>query len=159
VRRLAFACLAVAMVSAALLLGSRHEQSARSAARVTSVRAAGATPAASGRSTSGRRRSARSFIGAFLTYEAGRVDGVTRAAIRRHAAPRLAWMLLARSREMSPGRAEDRPLSFSVRVDRLPHRPDLALVTGTARRVGGPEPFAFLFARRGDRWLAIAPAE
>jgi hypothetical protein len=41
----------------------------------------------------------------------------------------------------------------------LSGRPPRALVSGSARRPSGSEEFAFLFKRRGGRWLAAGAAE
>jgi hypothetical protein len=56
-----------------------------------------------------------------------------------------------------PGQAAAR--ITSLRIDRVPGHPYLVLASGDARRAEGPEPFSFLFARRGGRWLALAPGE
>jgi hypothetical protein len=64
------------------------------------------------------------------------------------------------SRPPRPAPTAPGPAPIAVlHVSRLPARPDLALVSGTAHRRSGGEPFAFLFARRRGRWLALAPAE
>jgi hypothetical protein len=157
-RRLAFACLVGVMVVAALLLGSRHQDaalpSASSAPREGRSVAAAPTP-----STPGLDRAARRFLDAFLAYESGGAQPGARAAIRRSAAPRLARELLGAPTEARRDRAAAPLPRPTLRVARLPHSPDLALITGTARRRSGPESFAFLFAHRSRRWLAIAPAE
>jgi hypothetical protein len=41
----------------------------------------------------------------------------------------------------------------------LSDHPARALVSGSARRRGRSEEFAFLFERRGGRWLATSAAE
>jgi hypothetical protein len=154
-RRLAFAALAVAIAGAANGLGSRHERSAETPAPTPTAarRHPPPTPPPSAPSV---RRAAHRFLVAFLALEVGTDGPATRAAIRRGAGARLARDLLARRPPPS-----DHPSAriLALHLARLPHRPGLALATGTARRPGGPEPFAFLLARRGGRWLAIAPAE
>jgi hypothetical protein len=109
-------------------------------------------------STPALRRAARRFLGGFLALESGGAHAA-RAAIRRSAGRRLARELLA----ASPGGEVRRAIVPAPTVDlhlaRLPQSPGLALATGTARRPDGPEPFAFLLARRDGRWLAVAPAE
>jgi hypothetical protein len=155
-RRLVLAALALAMTTAALLLGPRHEHPAETPAPTAAPphrRAPDATP---GPATTALRRAARRFARAFLAFEAGGADRVTRATIRRGACHRLADELLAQR----PPRPDHPGASIvALHLALLPHRPGLALLTGTARRPDGPEPFAFLLARRGGRWLAIAPAE
>lgn len=155
-RRLVFAALALAMTIAALLLGPRHEHPAETPAPTAAPphrRAPDVTP---GRATTSPRRAARRFARAFLDFEAGGASRATRTAIRRGAGHRLAHELLAR-RPRPSGRTSARILALHVAL--FPHRPGLALLTGTARRPDGLEPFAFLLARRGGRWPAIAPAE
>jgi hypothetical protein len=155
-RRLAFIALAVAITTAALLLASRHERAAEAPAPAATARHRPTPRAAPPPNTPALRRAARGFIEAFLAAEAGAQGPATRTAIHRRAAPDLARDLLAHL-PRRPGRSTAEILA--LQVARLPRRPDLALLNGTARRPGGPEPFAFLLARRGGRWLAIAPAE
>jgi hypothetical protein len=103
------------------------------------------------------RRAARHFLAAFLSDEVGSGGLAARAAIRAYSVGALARELLA-----DPPRAftdAARARLGALRLHRLPGRPGLLLISGTARRTAGPEPFAFLFARRGGRWLALAPAE
>jgi hypothetical protein len=157
-RRLLFVLVVAAMALLALLLITRRgDPGAPSAPRASIDRP---RPAAVPRppSPSGPRRAARSFIDAFLDYEAGVRDPRTVAAIRLGSAPRLSRDVLATSPAARRARPAA-PASLVLTIRRLPHRPDLALVSGTAHRPSGPEPFAFLFARRGARWLAVAPAE
>jgi hypothetical protein len=156
VRRLVFAALALAMTVAALLLGLRREYPAETPAPTAAPphrRAPDVTPRPA---TTSLRRAARGFARAFLAFEAGGADRAARATIRRGAGHRLAHELLAHR----PPRSDHPGASIvALHVALLPHRPGLALLIGTARRTDGPEPFAFLFARRGGRWLAVAPAE
>jgi hypothetical protein len=156
VRRLGFAVLAAAPALAAALLGSHHEPRAEAPAPPPTARRGQPPRAAPSPATPALRREAHRFLAAFLALEAGAEDRATRAAIRRGAAPRLARELLA-GRPRPARRPGARILA--LRLARLPRRPGLALATGTARRRDGPEPFAFLLARRGGRWLALAPAE
>lgn len=155
-RRLAFGALAAVLTIAAVLLGSRHQHAAEAPVPTAVLHARPSPYAEPAPSTASLRRAARRFIEAFLAFEAGADDPRTRGAIRRGADRHLALDLLADR----PRRSGDRSAAaLSLRVTRLPHRPGLALATGTARRRSGPEPFAFLFTRRGGRWLALAPAE
>lgn len=155
-RRLAFGALAAALTIAAVLLGSRHEHAAETPVPSAAPRVLPSPHAEPSPSTASLRRAARGFIEAFLAFEAGADDPGTRGAIRRGADRRLALDLLA---DRPPQSGDRSAPTLALRVTRLPHRPDLALATGTARRPSGPEPFAFLFARRGGGWLALAPAE
>jgi hypothetical protein len=112
----------------------------------------------SDRRPGGARIAARRFILAFLADEVGIAESSSARAIRTGSIPSFARELLARpppSSAEDPGEARLR----SLRVHRLPGRPDLALASGSARRPSGPEPFAFLFARREGRWLAVAAGE
>lgn len=155
-RRLAFGALAAALTIAAVLLGSRDEHAAEAPVPSAAPRVRPSPHTAPPPSTASLRRAARGFIAAFLAFEAGAEDPRTRGAIRRGADRHLALDLLADRPRKSGGRST---ATLALRVTRLPHHPDLALVSGTAHRRSGPEPFAFLFARRAGRWLAIAPAE
>jgi hypothetical protein len=156
VRRLAFAVLVVAMASAAFLLGGHHEHRVEAPASTGAARIRRPPDVESAPSIPAPRRAAHRFIAAFLAIEAGGDGRATRAAIRRGAGGHLARDLLAH-RPRRPTHPTARILA--LRVTPLPRHPDLALLTGTARRPDGPEPFAFLLALRGGRWLAIAPAE
>jgi hypothetical protein len=156
-RRLVFFALTATMTAAALLLGPRHRDPPPPVDTPASARRP--PPAVRSARTPALRRDARRFASAFLAYETGREDPMTRAAIRRGAVPRLAREILAGAGPRSGKPIDPRPLSPSLHLSRLPGSPDLALLTGTARRPSGPEPFAFLLGRRGGRWLALAPAE
>lgn len=102
---------------------------------------------------------ARRFVAAYLRCEAGERSAAVRAAVSGTATPAFARDLLAdQGRQAGPAPAA------SARIDRI----DLsflttsgrrALVTGLARRPDGPEEFAFVFERRGGRWLAVGAAE
>jgi hypothetical protein len=156
-RRLAFLALAGVITVAVLLAGSHHEPDARSAAKLTAPIGGPMHPPPS---PSDLRRAARLFIEAFLDLETGRSGRATRAAVRRTTSIGFARTLLADAPVGQARKTPDRRRpSISLQATRLPHRPDLALVTGTAARASGPEPFAFLFVGRDGRWLAIAPAE
>jgi len=109
-------------------------------------------------SVSPRRAAIRPFLRAFLAVESGRGGSEARATLRADSSPRLARLLLsAPPRRSSPTGFPPRLLS--VRTVPIGSRPGLALVSGTAHRPSGPEPFAFLFARRHGQWRALAPAE
>jgi hypothetical protein len=161
-RRLLFALLAVAMILAALLIGLRHRPPRSATTPIPGTSTPAARTLAPVSSAPGLRRSARAFLEAFLAYEGGKVDRATRTAIRRQAGHLFATELLGAWHPHTAGPAGAEPTITAirlVRLVRLSHRRDLALLTGTARRSDGPEPFAFLLARRGGRWLVIAPAE
>jgi hypothetical protein len=103
------------------------------------------------------RRAARHFLAAFLADEVGSGGLGARTAIRAYSVGALARELLADPTPASTDAARVR--LGALHLHRLPGRPGLLLISGTARRTSGPEPFAFLFGRRGGRWLALAPAE
>jgi hypothetical protein len=106
------------------------------------------------------RLDARRFLVAFLAFEAGDRTPRTRRAVRATSGRRLAGQILAAPRIFAGARG---PVAVghlhALFVHRLPGHTGLLLASGTAIRPGGPEPFSFLFARRGGRWLAIAPGE
>jgi hypothetical protein len=104
------------------------------------------------------QRAARRFILAFLSDEVGVAESSSARAIRAGAIPSFAREILGRPPPLSTEESDKAPLR-SLHVRRLPGRPDLALVSGSARRPSGPEQFAFLFARREGRWFALAPGE
>jgi hypothetical protein len=120
------------------------------------VSAAAQAPPHQGPVPAAARSAARHFLAAFLTDEVG--GGLAaRTAIRAYSVGALARELLADPPPASTDAARAR--LGALHLHRLPGRPGLLLVSGTARRPSGPEPFSFLFARRGRRWLALAPAE
>jgi hypothetical protein len=101
----------------------------------------------------------RHFLDAFLSYEVGAGGSHVEATIRADASRVFADELLTRP-PTPPGAGAPPPARITrMRVDPVRGRADLALVSGEARRRAGPEPFAFLFARRHGRWLALAPGE
>lgn len=104
------------------------------------------------------RKAARPFVRAFLSYETGGAGAAVRRSIRAGADRSFARELLSRPPRPAPTGPGPAPIAV-LRVSRLPSRADLALVSGMARRRSATESFAFLFARRRGRWLAIAPAE
>jgi hypothetical protein len=158
VRRLTFLAILSATAIAVLVTGSSREGIGVSplGARATAHRR---TASNSPSGTRGLGRDAHRFIEAFLVHEAGQDDPATRAALISGAGARLAHEILAGPDGSGVPRPNRRPPALSLHATRLPHRPDLALATGTAHRASGPERFAFLFAHRDGRWLAIAPAE
>ena len=157
-RRLAFVLTAAAAIATLLLvLGSRHEGPADVPAD-SPVRPHHAD-APRAPDTPGLRAAARRFARAFLAYEAGGGDHANRTAIRWLAARRLAGELLADHSAQRPRRSAAPPTGPALHIVRLPHRSDLALLTGIAGRPSGPEPFAFLLARPHGHWLAVALAE
>jgi hypothetical protein len=105
------------------------------------------------------RQAARSFVIAFLSYETDSGGPAAIEAIRTHTSSSFSRRLLSDPPLASARRRLGRPRLTALRVDPLPGRPDLALVSGEARRPAGPEPFAFLFARRAGHWVAVGPGE
>jgi hypothetical protein len=103
------------------------------------------------------RVAARRFLAAFLAYEVegGRTE---RAVIREGASASFADELTGRAPPGPPASAAPAHLQ-ALRLHLLPGDPGLVLVSGNAVRPSGPEPLAFLFARRRGRWLAVAPAQ
>jgi hypothetical protein len=163
-RRLAFGLVVLALGGALLLVvlrSSRPTQGERSSDAI----AGGLATVSRRRSPALKvpnpdaRRQARRFVEAFLSYEVGAGGSRTERALRSDASQALAAELLAH-RPIPPGRSDPATTRITrLRVDPVPGHPDLALVSGEARRPAAPEPFAFLFAWRGGRWLAIAPGE
>jgi hypothetical protein len=156
VRRLAFVGLAAAIVGATILIGTSRGVGGPVGTSRTRARVETPSPPIRRPPTPGLLPAARRFVSAFLAYEAGETDPSTRQAIRLDASSSLAGSILSGPIAARPGHG---PIRLSLEVCRLPHRPRLALVTGTARRGGAAEPFAFLLALRHGRWLAVAPAE
>jgi hypothetical protein len=164
-RRVAFGLVVVAL-GAALLLVGKHSSRSPQAATTTirpAVRPTAAfhprTPARRPPPTPGALHQARRFLDAFLSYEVGVGGSRTERAIRADASHGFAVELLTH-RPTPPGAGAPPPARIKrMRVDPVRGRADLALVSGEARRRAGPEPFAFLFARRHGRWLALAPGE
>jgi hypothetical protein len=155
-RRLLFAALLVSLVAVLLLVGFHR-------ARPTPPRSRATTSVPITRPTPGpppeARPQVRRFVAAFLSYEVGvggpAITAVIDACASRHFARQLLSEPPGPARRPGHGAAR----ITSLRIDPLPGHPDLALASGDARRPEGPELFAFLFARRGGRWLAIAPGE
>jgi hypothetical protein len=159
-RRLVFAAATVALGGALLLVGL-HRAPSMPPGRSAPGPLAGRLESGAGRRPravdAGHR--ARLFVRGFLAYEVGLGGGRTEAAIRRGASPAFAGELLARRPTPSARPVPSPARIASLEVHAVPGHPDLALVSGEARRAAGPEPFAFLFARRGGRWRAVGPGE
>ena len=152
-----FAALAAALLAALLLALAEHPAPTPPASPIVLVSPRGPKPSPSTRSSPSARPAARRFLRAFLAREVGKGGAAGARAIRTGAAAALARELLA-----APHRAHAGPPPArltDLRITPLPGRPRLRLATATARRPSGPEPLSFLFARRGGRWLAIAPGE
>jgi hypothetical protein len=153
-RRLTFLAVLAALLAALLLFGHHQVEPpprSRAPARIAKPQRA-FDPAPTGLS-----RAAHRFLGAFLAHEVGGAGPRTVAVLRHRSTVTFARRLLAAPR---PRRSLPRRATVTLlRTRLLPGHPDLALVSGTARRPAGPEPFAFLFANRRGRWLALAPAE
>jgi hypothetical protein len=163
-RRLAFGLVVLALGGALLLavlrspnpnLGKPSSAGAEDRLATVSRR----HPPARKAPTADTRRQARRFVEAFLSYEVGAGGSRAEEAIRSDASPSFADELLAHPPIPAGGSAPPPARITRLRVDPVPGQPDLALVSGEARRPAAPEPFAFLFARRGGRWLAVAPGE
>jgi hypothetical protein len=102
-------------------------------------------------------RAARRFLLAFLDYEVGARRAWARRAICAGAVGRLARQILSHpSRQRSLSRSAHLE---ALRIVAIPAHGRLVLVSGSARRRRGLEAFAFIFGRRGERWLALAPGE
>jgi hypothetical protein len=107
--------------------------------------------------THGLRREARHFLAAFLAYEVGDLGPGLARQLRATSSPAFHHELLA-------NRPDPAALSAAAKLTRLSAvglsgHPPRALVSGSARRRGGKEEFAFLFERREGRWLAAGAAE
>jgi hypothetical protein len=158
-RRAAFAVVVLALLGALAWTTAgrprRGATQARSSATVRLDQAASALPSPP---PAAGRHAARRFVEAFLSYEVAGGGAAAPKAIRAGADDTFARELISHSPPPTP--TDPRPARIeALRVAGLPGRPHLALVSGTARRPSGPEPFAFLFARRQGRWLAVAPGE
>ena len=149
-----FAVLVVGLTAAFLcVLSGGHQQQPREPI----VSAGAHTPRHQAPVPPEARRAARHFLAAFFSDEVGSGGLAARTAIRAYSVGALTRELLADPPRASTDAARAR--LGALHLHRLPGRPGLLLISGTARRPSGPEPFSFLFARRRRRWLAVAPAE
>jgi hypothetical protein len=157
-RRLIFVALLASLVVALLLVGlhptSPTPPRLSAAANIATPRRLAPAPP-----PGNARPQVRRFLAAFLSHEVGLDSPAVEMAIQASSSRHFARQLLSEPLGPvgEPGQAAAR--IFSLRIDRVPGHPDLALASGDARRPEGPEPFSFLFARRGGRWLALAPGE
>jgi hypothetical protein len=160
VRRLVFATIVLFLLGSLALVVSGHRGAASESHPRPSPRAviSSSAPTDAPPSDPAPRVDARGFLAAFLAFEAGDQTPRTRRALRATSGRRLAGQILAAPRAPVGARSPVGHL-HALRIHRLPGHHGLLLASGTATRREGPEPFAFLFARRGGRWLAIAPGE
>jgi hypothetical protein len=156
-RRLLFAALLAVLVAALLLVGSHRTRS--TPPRDPSATTVALRPPAPGPPPTGARPRVRRFIAAFLSYEVGAGGPAVEKAIRGHASRGFALQLLSEPPTQACRRTHSAAHITSLHIDPVPGQRDLALASGEVRRPEGPEPFSFLFARRDDRWVAIAPGE
>jgi len=102
---------------------------------------------------------ARRFLAAFLSYEVGDTSPAVLAALRAASTAEFAARLLL-SPPRPPGEGLPRRARLvGVEVTLLASAAPRALVSGTLRRRGTLEGFAFVFERRGGRWLASGVGE
>jgi hypothetical protein len=161
VRRLLFATIVFFLLgSLALLVLGHRDASSESHSRLTpdAVLSSSASTDAPA-SDRAARVGARRFLAAFLGFEAGDQTPRTRRTIRVTSGRDLARQILGAPRTTGGVRSPVAVHLLALRLHPLPGHPRLRLASGTAIRPEGPEPFSFLFARRGDRWLAVAPGE
>jgi hypothetical protein len=157
-RGLGFVATAAALLAALALVGLRPTSSTSTPTPQRPANQVDAPPRPKPPSADARTE-ARRFVSAFLSYEVGAGGDRTHAAIRVGASPAFARRLLSGPATAPAGpKARTAHVTY-LRVDPVPAHPDLALVSGDARRPEGLEPFSFLFARRDGRWLAVAPGE
>jgi hypothetical protein len=107
----------------------------------------------------GLARPAREFVDASLRYEVGEGTGPVAQALRRTATASFAKELLS-SPVAPPASGVPGPAvvtAMHMRVVTL--SPPAALVTGVARRPGGPEEFSFVFVQTPAGWRAGGPGE
>jgi hypothetical protein len=162
VHRLVFASIVLVLLGSLALVVSGHRGAASGSHPRPSPPTVISSSTASDTSPSDppARVDARRFLAAFLASEAGDQTPRTRRAVRATSGRRLAGQILAAPRTSAGARG---PVAVghlrALRLHRLPGHTGLLLASGTAIRPGGPEAFSFLFARRGGRWLAIAPGE
>ena len=153
-RRVLFPLLVVGLTGALLWVDSGHHREPQGKAVVS---AAPQVPRPRASVPTAALTAARHFLSAFLSLEVGSGGRAARAAMRTDSVGSLTRELLTGSPRSSAATA---PARIGVlHLHRLPGHPRLLVVSGSARRPSGPEPFSFLFARRGGRWLAAAPAE
>jgi hypothetical protein len=154
VPRLAFAITSIALIAVFVLLVAvaGHSPGRPPALLARGPSRAGPSP---GAPAPRARRAVVRFLRAYLAYEVG---GGGPGRIRAGSSPHLAAQILGFLPRPPRGRPGAVPL-VSLSLSTVPHRPDYLLASGSAERRSGPEPFAFLFARRGGRWIAVAPAE
>jgi hypothetical protein len=157
-RRLLFAALLAALV-AVLLLAGFHPSAPTPRRTPAPARIATARRPLPGPPPTGARPQVRRFLAAFLSYEVGLGGPVVEARIEDSASGHFAHQLLSEPPRPVGRSAQVIARITSLRIDRVPGHPDLALASGDARRPEGAEPFSFLFAQRGGRWLAVAPGE
>jgi hypothetical protein len=160
VRRLVFATIVLIQLGSLALVVSGHRGPSPESHPRTSPRAVVSSSASTDARPPDRaaRVDARRFLAAFLAFEAGDDTPRTRRALRTTSGHDLAGQILAAARAPVGARFPVVYL-YALRLHPVPGHPGLLLASGTATRREGPEPFAFLFARRGGRWLAIAPGE
>jgi hypothetical protein len=161
VRRLVYATIVVFLLGSLALVVSGHRGGSPESHPRPSPRAVVSSSASTDAPPFDRAAGAdaRRFLAAFLTFEAGRDTPRTRGAVRATSGRRLAGQILAAPRTSAGARAPVAGHLLTIRLHPLPGRAGLLLASGTAIHPEGPEPFSFLFARRGGRWLAIAPGE
>jgi hypothetical protein len=157
-RCLIFLALLASLVVALLLVGLHPTSPTPRGTPAPATVAAVRRPVSASPPT-GARPKVRRFLAAFLSYEVGGDGPAVERAIRGSSSRSFARQLLSEppGPPNRPGQTTTR--ITSLRIDRVPGHPNLALASGEARRSEGPEPFSFLFAQSGGRWLAVAPGE
>lgn len=147
-----FACICAVLVAAAIGFAGSEEPAVAPAPQATG--ATGPVDDSQERLAEARLRVvARDFLGAFLRYEVGDLDGWVRARLRATAWPEFAAELLATPPRRPPRGAPGARLGdFEVMVvSALPPR---VVISGSAERGGLPEEFSFVFEARNGEWRA-----
>jgi hypothetical protein len=101
---------------------------------------------------------ARRFLAAFFRYEVGELGPAVRRALRATTTAGFAAELL-RSPPRRPPQSVPAAVPGRLAIAVASVLPPRALVSGSARRGGEAEQFAFVFEARGGAWRASGPGE
>lgn len=108
---------------------------------------------------SGLARPAREFVDASLRYEVGEGTGPVERTLRRTATASFAKELLSSPVAPPVSGVPGPAVVTTMHMRVVTSSPPAALVTGVARRPGGPEEFSFVFVETSAGWRAGGPGE